>query len=228
MNSQNMSEYSVDYDEQFVTKYLLSNPEFFGSNPDLLTQIKVPHRTGKAISLVERQLDVYRDKCLDLENRLNEVLVLATENEDLNQKLLALSNELTLCKNLKGIERVLQLSLRENFSTDKVAIHFLDKRKSSLLAKNSYATAELQQVLNKMPNELVMCPQLNPVQKQDLFVEPVIEIQSVALLSLGENNPYGLMVLGSNDINVFSPEKEVHALQKLRNILSAKLSTYCE
>ncbi len=224
MNSQNMSEYSVDQDEQFVSKYLRSNPNFFGSNTELLAQIRVPHRTGKAVSLVERQLGVYRDKCQELENTLKEVLMLVSEKEDLNQKLFSLCNEIALCTSLASFERTLKTRLSKDFSIDKIAFHFLDKRISSAITKKTYDESELQIILNKMSEALVICPELNNEQKEGLFGEVSDGIQSSALVCLGENRSCGLLVLGSNDKNIFSPEKGMHALETLRLMLSAKFS----
>ena len=45
-----------------IAEYLRANPDFFNEYPDLLTDIKVPHASGDAISLVERQLTALREQ----------------------------------------------------------------------------------------------------------------------------------------------------------------------
>ncbi|MCH9797507.1 MAG: DUF484 family protein, partial [Gammaproteobacteria bacterium] len=39
-----------------IKEYLLKNPNFFDENPDTLENLVIPHLSGGAISLVERQV----------------------------------------------------------------------------------------------------------------------------------------------------------------------------
>ena len=48
---------------QQVMEYLKSHPDFFDQAPHLLSEINVPHpQSGQAISLVERQASVLRER----------------------------------------------------------------------------------------------------------------------------------------------------------------------
>jgi uncharacterized protein len=40
-------------DDKKVAEYLLSHPDFFGSNSELLTHLRIPHSERGAVSLVE-------------------------------------------------------------------------------------------------------------------------------------------------------------------------------
>jgi len=60
---------------QFVTQkkikeYLLKNPNFFDENPDTLENLVIPHLSGGAISLVERQVLLLREKNLELSEHI--------------------------------------------------------------------------------------------------------------------------------------------------------------
>ena len=44
--------------EQDVADYLRRHPDFFEDKPTLLADLRVPHATGTAVSLVERQVAV--------------------------------------------------------------------------------------------------------------------------------------------------------------------------
>ena len=54
-----MSKELIDKD---VAAYLLANPDFFVDRDRLLLKIQVPHKSKGTISLVEKQLDVIRDR----------------------------------------------------------------------------------------------------------------------------------------------------------------------
>ena len=45
-----------------LAAFLRSNPDFFLRNGDLLANLRLPHISGGAISLVERQIEVLREK----------------------------------------------------------------------------------------------------------------------------------------------------------------------
>ena len=56
-----------------IAEYLRQNPEFFVRNEALLATLRLPHvRGGGAVSLVERQVEVLREKSQALESRLAE------------------------------------------------------------------------------------------------------------------------------------------------------------
>ena len=48
--------------EDEVVAYLRSNPDFFVKQADLLAEISLPHESGSAISLPERQINILRER----------------------------------------------------------------------------------------------------------------------------------------------------------------------
>ena len=55
--------------EEAVREYLEAHPDFFEHNKALLSQLELPHGAGGAVSLVERQVSVLRQKELKLQPR---------------------------------------------------------------------------------------------------------------------------------------------------------------
>ena len=66
-----------------VAAYLKAHPDFFKGQDELLTQMSIPHVRGSAISLVERQLLVLRERNTEMSQRLNHLLDVARENDRL-------------------------------------------------------------------------------------------------------------------------------------------------
>ena len=60
--------------EDAVHDYLLHNPDFFERHAELLGTLRLPHQSGAAVSLVERQVSVLRQKDLKHERKLKELL----------------------------------------------------------------------------------------------------------------------------------------------------------
>ena len=47
-----------------VAAYLQENHHFFEAYPDLLAELSLPHESGGAVSLIERQIAVLRERKL--------------------------------------------------------------------------------------------------------------------------------------------------------------------
>ena len=65
-------------EEDAIAAYLQHNPDFFERHQALLLRLRVPHaRGGSTISLVERQIEVLREKHAALEGKLAELVSVA-------------------------------------------------------------------------------------------------------------------------------------------------------
>ena len=74
----------IDVNEDDIVEYLQTNPDFFERHINLLTSLSLPHRTGgPAVSLVERQVSVLRQRNMKLERKLRELLDVARGNDPL-------------------------------------------------------------------------------------------------------------------------------------------------
>ena len=60
-------------DEDDIRDFLVENPDYFQRHPDLLSLLQVPHASGAAVSLVERQVSVLRERNVDLRHRLRDL-----------------------------------------------------------------------------------------------------------------------------------------------------------
>ena len=62
-----------------VAEYLQTYPDFFERNGPLLTKLRLPHLrdSGATVSLVERQVEVLRERNQSLERKLKELVDVA-------------------------------------------------------------------------------------------------------------------------------------------------------
>ena len=68
-----------------MIELLKLNPDFLVRNPALLSELEIPHRTGLAVSLIERQVGVLREKLKSGDKRLRALMDIARDNERLAQ-----------------------------------------------------------------------------------------------------------------------------------------------
>lgn len=131
--------------DEAVLRFLTINPDFFVNNQDVLPRLRIPHESGKAVSLIEKQVSVLRSKCGTLENSLRDLISVARENEDLHQRLHLLLQEIVSAPSLEDIVALTRESLKENFNADEVHVLLIaDKapRAKSRKASTSNATGK--------------------------------------------------------------------------------------
>ena len=63
---------SDEVDEARVIQFLQANPEVLLKYPEIFSELAIPHRTGAATSLVERQLRLLREKNQSLKAKIAE------------------------------------------------------------------------------------------------------------------------------------------------------------
>ncbi len=105
-----------------IVKHLSGHPEFFVENKEILAGLRVPHESGAAVSLVEKQVSVLRSRCSHLENSLRDLIAVARHNENLHQRLHTLIQDVITVPSIAEIVSLTQSSLRENFSAEDVHI----------------------------------------------------------------------------------------------------------
>lgn len=72
-----------EIDANDVAAFLRRHPDFLADFPDLAMNLKLPREQGASTSLASYQLDVLRDKTRALTRRLQELIEVAQENEQL-------------------------------------------------------------------------------------------------------------------------------------------------
>lgn len=227
MNSQENIECVVEQDEAFVADYLYRNRDFFINNQQLLTRISIPHESGKAVSLVERQMGLYREKCNNLESHLNELVEVAKNNEQLGVKLNKLACDIIGSTTMPELQSHLTQALHSEYSVDRLALHFLDGiTAKTIKSPESYGQGELKIVRDSMAGRDILCGRINDVQRTGLFGVDAVDIESAALIWLKTDKEFGLMALGSTDADQFSVEKGTVFLGQLQALVSAKVATF--
>ncbi|MGB5325496.1 MAG: DUF484 family protein, partial [Pseudomonadales bacterium] len=69
--------------DQQVIDHLEQRPDFFRYHPEAIAKLELPHQTGSAISLVERQVAVLRDRSVQTRRKLRELIDIAKDNDQL-------------------------------------------------------------------------------------------------------------------------------------------------
>ena len=116
-----------------VAEYLQKYPDFFERNGSLLTKLRLPHLrdAGSTVSLVERQVEVLRERNQSLERKLKELVDVARANDALADRIHRMSQRLIRAHTLLETINAVETSLREDFDArNSVLVLFLEEARS--------------------------------------------------------------------------------------------------
>jgi uncharacterized protein YigA (DUF484 family) len=213
--------------EEVVAHYLQQHPEFFTHHENLLATMKIPHISGTAISLIERQLAVLREENQQLQRRLDKLVKIAQENEELNGRIQHLIAALASTTGVDEFFKVLYTTLTNEFNTQAVTIRWFELPSSNLAQRQEFKEYDAQVFAlfeNFLENSLPVCGQLTTERVEYLF--PNNNIVSAVLLPLGRPKPQGILAMGSHDISRFHASMGTELLQYMADLISYLLKMW--
>lgn len=196
---------SVDLNPEQVAGYLRLHPDFFLKRPDLLTDIEVAHPAGGAVSLLERQVSILRERNMDMRHRLNNLLENARTNDRLFEQTKQLVLHLVEAQTLDQIVDTFVNSLQHDFQIDFASIVLignpnLHRGVRARVVSLAEARAQIDGLLK---SSKAVCGVLRPEEVQFLFPDHTRQIGSAAVVPLSYGNPLGVLAIASTDANYF-------------------------
>jgi uncharacterized protein YigA (DUF484 family) len=215
-------------DEDKVLEHLLANPEFFERHPGVLARIKLPHQRGSAaVSLVERQVLVLREKHEGLEQKLRELIDNGRANDTIAERMHRLTRRLLRARDFGAVVAALETSLREDFGGSRWVILITDP---SLAGLGTEATAHLRAVPRGSPELRIFeaffesarprSGQIRDTQRDYLFGADGSQVGSTVLIPLGERASLGLLAIASHDTERYLPTMSTDFLVRIGEIVS--------
>ncbi len=231
MTTQANAENSVAaLDAQQVSDYLASHPDFFDKHPELLAMMQLNHSSGKAVSLIERQVRVLRDQNQDLKKRLLELVDVARDNDRLSERLHRLTLDLLSAGSLTELIDSLEHGLRNEFMADAIVLHLPALDESRQRECGARPLEVDNALMNLLPTPLVdnrpQCGRLKQGQAEFLFGDQAAAIESCAVIPLGDRASAGLLSIGSREVNRFNPCMGTLFLSHLGELVAGLLARF--
>lgn len=210
-----------------VENYLMQHPEFFNEHLHLLEKMIIPHPSGNAISLISKQLEIFRGKHHELENQLTTLIEIARSNDASFNRMHKLTLALLDAATLTEVTAKLELILAEYFLTDFVAIRiFGDPRNAEPGDLFIEPTNEnLEPFLNELSNQEPKCGRPTLAQAKVLFGDSALDVKSSAIVPLVLATDQGLLAIGSRQNDRFHYSMGNLFLNQMGEIVSARLNS---
>ena len=210
---------TADDREEQIAEYIIAHPDFFTRHADALAAIDLPHPTGDAISLIERQVRTLRSQSLNYRRQLEDLIAVARENDALAKRLHRLTLALIETRSFDEVLNTLQDELREQFKADSVEMKLFASEQLEAHAHEPGPALFSDFLKRARPN----CGQLDKAQLEYLFGPQAGETGSAALIPLTAPPLAGVLAIGSRDPQRFHEGKSVDFLQRLAEVVSATL-----
>lgn len=222
-------------DDQAIAEYLLENPNFFDDHPELLSALQVRHQARGAVSLVERQQQVLREKIVHLEEEITALMGNARRNERIFQSYSILYQALLQCTDIIQVERALVATFVDDLGLTAHSLKLFVPTPHKHLAFD--ADTHKQLLRKRFEKAAVYFGRLPEAEHKLLFPtnEAVAQIESVALLLLEQESvnaeesaptnkrQFALLALGSQDPAHFEPNMDHLLISQLQALLSHML-----
>lgn len=210
-----------------VADYLRAHPDFFVHQDELLRSLTLPHDSGRAISLVERQVHLFREQRDTLRHELVELVNIARQNDRLFEKSKRLLMQVIEASNLNDMASAVDDSIRGDFGLDAASIILFSDQPLSpgpAGALHVVSPAEAEHHLgNLLEGERAVCGQFREGQRSFLFPDRDEPVASVALVPLRHNGLIGVFAVGSCQPGYFDQSMGALFLTYISDTLSRLL-----
>lgn len=211
-----------------IEAYLREHPDFFVAHPELLAELSLPHESGSAISLVERQVAILRERNMDMRHRLSKLLDNARDNDKLFDKTKRLVLNLLEGQDMGDIIDALHYSFDKDFSihfTRVILFGSLEKVPSSQARVVTIAEAR-EQLGALLKNSRAVCGTLGAKELHFIFGDQAGEIGSVAAVPLLHGSVFGLLAIGNRDPHYYRSSMGTLFLGYIAEVLNRLLPKY--
>ncbi|MCG7871487.1 MAG: DUF484 family protein [Candidatus Thiodiazotropha lotti] len=212
----------VDGTDQQIADYLRENPGFLLRHPELLAEMEIPHASGDAVSLIERQVDALRKQLKDTQQQLADLVEVARTNDQLQARMHRLTLELIDAATFEEVLNALEDELHDDFKADAVELRLFSSSQLDDHLQDSLngQIATFEQFFN---HNQPICGRMDQQQLDYIFGTEGDRITSTALIPLKSEGVLGLLAIGSCDPERFAPDHGTEFLTRLGEIISRTL-----
>lgn len=215
-----------------VAAWLRANPEFFLDNEPLVAELALPHQSGKAVSLMEHQVALLRQRFDNTSSRLGELL----ENGHRSEQLFQISRQLVLAlietRNAEQVIAVARGHLLSRTDVEVLEVIFLDG--AAAFSAGDFRIEDEARMLAEFKDVFRLNKAHCGQQGEDLLAwlfpgGSSARIRSTALCPIiSGGKPLALLALGQRSPDHFTIHMETLFLDFIAEVMGAMFTLHLE
>ncbi|MBK6740627.1 MAG: DUF484 family protein [Haliea sp.] len=210
--------------DEIVREYLKNHDDFLQRHPDMLDYLHVSHASGSAISLVEKQVSVLRERNTDIRQRLKALTANARDNDVLYEQTRALVLKLLDADSVAALYRIFITSMQEDFGVDYASMILYGNSGDSEGWRTEPREVVKKEIGSLFRGHKAVCGTLRTEELTFLFAEDVAN-GSAALMPLSvDGEALGLIAVGSADGNRYNNQVGTLFLSHIAEVIVKLLS----
>jgi len=189
-----------------VEAYLQQHPEFFHEHLELLENISIPHPSGSAVSLISKQLELFRLRHHEMETQLNALIEIARDNDNSANKMHELTLAVLEADSLEMAIENLNVVLAECFLTDFFTVKIITDVEHDVAIADLFIDPECEDLAHfskELKSNQAFCGRPTLAQAKFLFADNALEVQSCAIIPMAFTEIEALLAIGSRDADKF-------------------------
>jgi len=206
-------------DANDVETFLSEHPAFFKHRPELLTALELPHGGPGAVSLVERQVTLLRERNIEMRNRLASI----TENAQANDALFQGARETVLAlldaQKADQLTTIIRDAFAQHFDVDMANLIWLPKAAS--LANLSEVSADRGAIVASLiKHQQPFAGVFRAEEMRALFDNAQDEGSAALAPIVHESIVTGVLAVGSSDVRRYDSTVGTLFLDYIANVIA--------
>ena len=195
---------SGETNDEMVRDYLKNHSDFLQRNPDMLDYLHISHASGSAISLVEKQVSVLRERNIEMRRRLSTLTGNARDNDKLYEQTRSLVLKLLDATSIEELHGAFDDSMKNDFQVEHSSmILFGEPGQDQGDCRVESADSAKIEIGALLKGGKAVCGPLRKAELSYLFPDSG-EIGSAALMPLYNGEELGVIAVGSSDANRYN------------------------
>ena len=211
-----------DLTEEQVKQYLSENGDFLQRNPDMLDHLHIAHASGSAVSLVEKQVSILRERNIDMRHRLKALTTNARENDKLYDQTRKLVLSLLDAGSLDELYEAFMQAMSTDFKVDYASMILFGEPGAESACRIEDPTAAREQIGALLKGRKPVCGVLRMEERAFLFPDAG-EVGSAALMPITNGKEQGLIAVGSADANRYTTNMGTLFLTHIADVIQRLL-----
>jgi uncharacterized protein YigA (DUF484 family) len=203
MSASNKTAFTTDdLNDELVREYLKDHDDFLQRNPDMLDYLHISHASGSAVSLVEKQVGVLRERNIDMRHRLNTLTANARDNDKLYEQTRGLLLQLLEADSVDALYNGFMRSMSEDFKVEHATMILFGEGDAGDCRMETRDSAKIE-IGALLRGKKAVCGALREDELSYLFPN-ASGVGSAALMPLSNGEQLGLLAVGSSDGNRYN------------------------